>query len=513
MTAHPNVMPADRAPSRKRIREHAWLGILTFAVSRDLAREAVREAAGAARDLPPQRRPRARILTPQVTLYFVLGLCLFSGTGYAGVFVQVAAGLGVLAPATTTLTRARERLGEGPARALFGLLCTPLACARSQWSHVRGLLVVAWDGTGIDLADTEANAQEFGRPGSRRDGVPPPPMARVVLLLACGSRAVLGAAAGPFRGKGTGERELARELLGCLHEGMLLIADMGFYSYDLWNQARATRAHLLWRVRKDTPLARRAELPDGSWLAHVNDPAEVQKRLHKNGVRRRRGSSLGPDASPLPGGMTVRVIEFTLTVALDDGTERREHYVLLASLLDHAAFPARELAAAYARRWAVETGWREVKTYLRGSGKALRGKTPALAYQEIWALLAVYQALRILIIRAAAGTGLNPARISFTTALDIARHSTESARENLDDALADADARLRAALVPERAHRVCPRTLKRNTYSRYQGRAHDPQAPVSHHASYTIDLSPPNQTTSTPPGQHKQATPARNHGP
>jgi hypothetical protein len=500
-------MPADRASSRKRIREHAWLGILTHVVSRDLAGEAVRAAAEAARDLPPERRPRARILTPQVTLYFVLGLCLFTGTGYAGVFGQVAAGLGVLAPATTTLARARERLGEGPVKALFFLLCTPLACARSAWSHVGGLLVVAWDGTGIDLADTAENAKAFGRPGSRRNGVPPPPMARVVILLACGTRAVLGAAAGPFCGKGTGERELARRLLPCLHAGMLLIADKGFYSYDLWNQARATGAHLLWRVRKGTPLAFRAELPDGSRLAHVDDPDEVQKRLHKNGHRRRRGSRLGPDTSPLPGGMTVRVIEFRLTIVLDDGTSRREHYVLLTDLLDHAAFPAQQLAAAYARRWAVETGWREVKTYLRGSGKALRGKTPALAYQEIWALLAVYQALRILIIRAAAGTGLNPARLSFTVALDLARHSAEPARGRLDDALGEADARLRAALVPEREHRVCPRTLKRNTYSRYQGRKHDPQAPVSHRADCTIDLSPPNQTTRTLHGQHKQATP------
>lgn len=503
--AHP-VMPADRASSRKKIREGAWLGILTFIVSRALAGEAVRGAAGA----------RARILTPQVTLYFVLGLCLFTGTGYAGVFAQVAAGLGVLAPAATALTRARERLGDGPAKTLFGLLCMPLACARSPWSHVSGLLVVAWDGTGIALADTGANAAEFGRPGKpgkKGDGAPRPPTARVVMLVACGTRAVLGAAAGPFTGKGTGERELARQLLGCLRKGMLLIADKGFYSYVLWNQALDTGAHLLWRVKKDTPLARGRELPDGSRLAHVNDPREVCKRNHKNGLRRRRGSTKGPDTSSLPGGMTVRVIEFWLTVALDDGTERRERYLFLTSLLDHAAFPAAELAAAYARRWAVETGWREVKTYLRGSGKALRGHTPALAYQEIWALLAVYQALRILIIRAAAGTGLNPARLSFTTALEITRHSTATARGRLDDALGEADARLRDSIVPERPHRVFPRTVKHAPSSRYPVRKHDPHAPLSRRAAYTVNLSPPDQATRTPHDQRKLAEPAGNQSP
>lgn len=81
--------------------------------------------------------------------------------------------------------------------------------------------------------------------------------------------------------------------------------------------------------------------------------------------------------------MTVRVIAFTLTVTEDDGTARTQRCRLLTTLLDHRACPAGELAAAYARRWAIETGWREVKTYLRGSRRALRGKTPDLAYQEI----------------------------------------------------------------------------------------------------------------------------------
>lgn len=505
MRVHSSAVPADRPAARERIRAGAWLGILTWAVPYSLAAEAVRPAAEAARALPREKRPRRRLLTPEVTVYFVLGLCLFSGTSYAGVLLQVTAGLGVLPATTAALARARRRLGAGPLKTLFTALCSALTPRAEEWSHVLGLLAVAWDGTGIALADTPENAGEFGRPPATGKGPPPAPLARVVMLVACGTRCALGAAAGPFRGKGTGERELARQLLPCLREGMLLLADKGFYSYALWNEAAATGAHLLWRVKKDTPLAVRRELPDGSWLAHVEDPREVHRRLHKNGLRRRRGSRLGPDDSPLPGGMTVRVIEFWLTIALDEGGTRRERYILLTDLTDHRAFPAAGLAAAYARRWACETGWREVKTYLRGSGRALRSRTPALAYQEIWALLAVYQAVRALIARAAAGAGLDPARISFTAALRAARAAMSTPRRDLHRALAAAEDEIRTALVPERPCRICPRQVKRVPFTAFPAAKRDQQAPLSRHATVTVTISPPGQTTQRSPDQQKQA--------
>jgi hypothetical protein len=499
-------MPADRAPARARIRQGAWLGILTCVITPALAGEATAELEREQAKLPPEQQPRARMLTPRVTLYFVLGLCLFSGTSYTGVFLQVAAGLGVLAPATAALSAARARLGEQPLKALFFLLCSPLTPRAEPWSHVCGLLAVAWDGTGITVADTEANAAAFGRPaaGGKKKGPPPAPLARVVMLIACGTRCALAAAAGPCRGKETGERALARQLLGCLRKGMLLLADKGFYSYGLWNETAATGADLLWRAKDSMHLPVTAELPDGSFLARVNDPRAVQRRLHTNGRRRRRGSKLPPETGPLPG-ITVRVIEFILAVTADDGSTRTQRYRLLTTLEDHRAYPAAELAAAYARRWAVETGWREVKTYLRGSGRALRGETPALAFQEIWALLAVYQALRALIARAAAGADLDPSRISFTTALRTARAGMDTPRRKLAAALDAAEPRMLAALVPERPHRVCPRTVKRVPFTAFPAAKTSQQARIPRHATRTVTISPPGQATRTPADQQQQA--------
>jgi Insertion element 4 transposase N-terminal/Transposase DDE domain len=351
---------------RGQVVSRAGIGVLTWVVAPDLVDEAVGD--GLAWEM------RLRLLPSRLGVYFVLGLCLFSYLPYGQVLREMTSGLepalagaGWRVPATTALTGVRRRVGEKPLESLFRRLCPALAPGRSPWSHVCGLLAVAWDGTTVDAEASQANTAAFGKPGGGRKhpaaGEAPEqgkivgayPQLRLVALVACGTRALLDAAFGPARGKGTGERELARQLLGSLQAGMLLLADRNFYSYQLWTAAAATGAQLLWRVKAGTHLPVLAELPDGSWLAHINDPRAVQARLQKNGKRRRRGSPLPPDTTPLRG-ITVRVIEFTLTVTTDDGGLRTERYRLITTLTDWRACPAADLAAGYAWRWAIETG-------------------------------------------------------------------------------------------------------------------------------------------------------------
>src|SRR6202035_2524683 len=83
----------------------------------------------------------------------------------------------------------------------------------------------------------------FGEVRGRKPGHYP--QVRLVTLIACGTRALLGAAMGPWRG--TGERKLAAALLSQLRARMLLLADRGFYSFRLWKAAAGTGAALLWR--------------------------------------------------------------------------------------------------------------------------------------------------------------------------------------------------------------------------------------------------------------------------
>jgi hypothetical protein len=501
-------MPHGWSSARGRVLSRAGLGILSWVIPPGLVDEAVGD--GLAWEM------RLRSLPSRLGAYFVLGCALLSARPYPDVIRQVTGGLeralaaaGWQAPATTALTGVRRRVGEKPLESVFRRLCSALSPGRAAWSHLGGLLLVAVDGTTAGVPDSAENAAAFGRPGTTAGGQPAGPALRLVILIACGTRGLLDAAFGPVRGKGTGEQALARQLLRSLHAGMLVLADRNFYSWALWRAAAGTGADLLWRVKASTDLAVIRELPDGSALAHVNDPAAVHARNRRNGQRRRRGSTLPPQTGPLPG-MTVRLIGFRLEVTAGDGSTRTERYRLITTLLDWRAFPAAALAAAYARRWAVETGFRELKTILRGPDRLLRGRTPDLARQEVWAYLAIYQALRTLIARAAARDGIDPARISFTTARNAAERTLGTSPDALDDALDAAETEMLAVLVPLREGRIWPRAKKTRSPSKSRGSR---PGPLAQHASYTVTITPPGQPAENTTDQPKQPAQPANDPP
>jgi hypothetical protein len=186
--------------------------------------------------------------------------------------------------------------------------------------------MVALDGTCLDLPDTPANAEHFGRPAAGRGEPSAFPQARLVAVAECGTHAVLDAAIG---GCGTSERELVHNLIDRLDPGMLLLADRGIYGFDMWTRAAATGADLLWRVNSALSPRHLEALEDGSWLARIV-PASGKDRQQRTPP-------------------TVRVIDYTL----DDGRENPEQNRLLTTILDPSDAPTQELALAYAQRWEI----------------------------------------------------------------------------------------------------------------------------------------------------------------
>jgi Insertion element 4 transposase N-terminal/Transposase DDE domain len=469
------------------------IGVLARWVTPDLVDEVLAEAGQAAAGR------RFRALPSRLGVYFVLGLCLFADLPYRAVLEQLASGLGgALAaagwqvPAATALTGVRRRLGEKPFELLFWRLAGPLGAGTSPGSRICGLVAVAWDGTTVKVPASAENAAAFGRPGSRKGAHYP--QVRLVALIACGTRALLGAAIGPWRG--CGERTLAGQLLPQLGAGMLLLADRGFYGYPLWTAAARTGADLLWRVTSSVNLQALRTLPDGSWLAHIDDPAAVRRRTARNGKRRRRGSTLPPDTGPLPG-ITVRVIEFGLAVTAGDGSTRTGRYRLITTLLDHRRYPAAALAAGYARRWAAETGFAELKTFLLG-GRILRARTPDLARQELWAALATCQLIRAVIALAAAGAGADPGRLSFTAALHAVRRTLSPGPAGI---LARTESAILAEPVPCRPGRICLRAVTQPS-SPFPSRR-NAKGPLSQHAQATVTIQPPAHPPRTTTSQAK----------
>lgn len=467
----------------------ARLGVVARLVPPELVDEAL---AVADRD---ERRWRA--LPSRLGVYFVLALCLLR-TKSGPAVLQKMFTISMLArlrdrgwslPASTALSKLRDRIGAVPLQLLFGALARWQPVARQPWSHAFGLLVCAWDGTEIPLADTAGNREYFHRHRGKT-GIPVGvPKARLLVLLACGSRRLLGAATG---GLARGEVTLARELVSRLRPGMLLLADRNFLGYPLWTAARTRGTHLLWRAKHTKPLLPvQHPLPDGSWLSTLYDPADI-RTWRRNVARNKKRGHRPPRPRPITG-ITVRVIEARITATVD-GITRTEKYRLVTSLLDPHTAPADQLVALYARRWVAETGIREIKTVLL-AGRALRGQTPIRALQELWATLVIYQTIRLLISQAAFTTGLDPSRISFTAARDTVEQAITTTPADTDRCLDWIHYHLSQQLITRHIHaRAFPRALK-NTLTRYPYRGKTRQL-TCNKASYQVHLTP--ATTAQP---------------
>ena len=258
---------------------------------------------------------------------------------------------------------------------------------------------MALDGSCMDVADESANAEFFGYPTATR-GQSAFPQARLLGMVECGTHVITAAAIAPYA---RSEKAMAAERLAdWLDKGMLLLADRGFYSFKLWQSARASQAALLWRVTSSLKLPRQQLLSDGSYLSTIYDSAD-SARKH---------------------GQTVRVIEYELA---ESATPTQDSYRLLTNLLDANQAPAEELAALYHERWEIEGVFDEFKTHLRANSTVLRSKTPDLVQQELWGLLLAHFAIRQLMAQAAWERGLDPDRLSFTHAVRVIKRKMPQA--------------------------------------------------------------------------------------
>jgi hypothetical protein len=141
----------------------------------------------------------------------------------------------------------------------------------------------------------------------------------------------------------------------------------------------------------------------------------------------------------------------------------------------------------------------------------LRSRDRAGAEQESWALLAVYQALRMA-MTAATGTvpGTDPDRASFTAALETAREQVTSARGIAIPAGPGDTGRIGravlAGLLPARRARCGARKVKCST-SRFHLRDQDrPELPtVITRVLVTIFAPPPDRPAALPRGRSDQS--------
>jgi hypothetical protein len=388
--------------------------------------------------LASSRRVQARVrdLPSRVVVYLLLAAALFSELGYGQVWARLVAGLddstgpglSVARPSSSALCQARRRVGPGPLRALFELLAGPPVGA-PRW---RGWLLCAIDGTTLTVPNGEPNVAAYGRHGAGPNGAAGYPMLRLLAVVACGTRTILGAVFGPCD---DGETTYAPRLAGCLRPGMLLLADRNFAVTALFEAVTATGAGLLVRCKDNRRLKPIQRCGDGTWLTRV-------------------------------GALTLRVVEAELQIHCAGGPTRTGRYRLLTTLTDHHRYPAHDLVELYHHRWEIETSYLELKSTTLG-GRVLRARTPDGITQEVYALLAAYQALRTAIADATLTTRpqIPPDRASFTIALNTARdqiiHAAAIIAGTTIDLIGTIGHAVLTSLLPTRRARTSPRIVKR----------------------------------------------------
>ena len=190
----------------------------------------------------------------------------------------------------------------------------------------------------------------------------------------------------------------------------------------------------------------------------------------------------------------MRIIEADLAVTGADGSHITDAYRLITTLADHRRYPAAALVRLYHERWEIESAYLALRHTLL-DGRVLRsGDRPGLE-QELWALLTLYQLLRMAMVTAIeTRPGTDPDRASFTTALETARDQLTAAAGICPDGPADLPGvigrAVLATLLPPRRLRYSARNVKCTT-SRYHARVDGRPPPGRHHLNRHHHRTPP----------------------
>lgn len=346
------------------------------------------------------------------------------------------------------IAQARQRLGAEAMEWLFKETARKWAADSADAHAWRGLRVYGLDGTKFNVPDSPETRGHFGAHFTQ-NGASGYPLARVVTLTVLRSHLLAEARIAPW--EASSEHGLARELLPKVPSKSLVVLDRAFWAADILIPLVRDEPNRHWLTRGRKGLKSRT-------IKHLGpDDSLVEFDVSKDAHRR--------DAD-LPDVWQVRAIKY-----------RRRGFppqTLYTSLLDPKKYPAKEIVALYHERWEIELGYGEIKRHVLQREEALRSRTVATIYQEIWGLAVAYNLVRLEMERAAAIVRLPPSRLSFKLCYEAIRtelirlaHTSPGAVPKRLEQLRDS---LSYYVIPERRpERSYPREVK-NSRSLYPAR-------------------------------------------
>lgn len=345
---------------------------------------------------------------------------------------------------TGAYCRARQRLPEEMLCGLARQIATLLGEHTPEPWLWRGRHVKLVDGTTTLLPDTRANQASYPQHANQAQGAGFP-IARLVGVISLAHGAVLDAAMGPYKGKGTGEHGLFREIKDCFVGGDVMVADSYYCSYFLIADMQARGVDVVFEQHG----ARKTDFRTGEKLG---------SRDHV--VRWSRPAR--------PQWMTVEQYQgYPAELTLREVKVRKK--VLVTSFLKPREVCKRELGTLFVQRWNVELDLRNIKTTL--GMESFSCKTPQMCNKQMWVYLLAYNLIRLLMAQAAAYADVLPRQLSFKHTVQV--WVAWSQRQFLSDAPEDTVglfALIAQIRVGNRPGRMEPRLVKRRPkpFSRLQ---------------------------------------------
>ena len=341
---------------------------------------------------------RRRKLPAEQVVWLVIALALYRHQSIP----EVAAHLDLVLPdevnpdiAKSALTQARQRLGQAPLAQLFAISAACWDERHQGGRSWQGLARYAVDGSTLRTSDSEENRAHFGAQIYASGTVASYPQLRLLTLTALATHLVRDAVFGAY---GKNEVLYAKPLLDQVPNRSLTVFDKGFFSAGLLLhlQTQGIERHWLIPAKANTV-----------WERLDQTPGDYRVRMQVSSHARK--------ADPrLPASWEARAIETT--------THHGQKRILLTSLMDIKAYPAKDIVQQYEERWRIETSYRELKQDLLGSGLTLRSGTPETVCQEVWGALMAYNLVRLEMAQIAVEAEVPPTQLSFTAALHYLRH-------------------------------------------------------------------------------------------
>jgi hypothetical protein len=384
---------------------------------------------------------RQRHLPAEQVVWLVIALALYRHQSISEVVDELDLALPdaeVPFVSKSAVAQARQRVGSAPLKALFEISARAWADQDRKQYEFKGLNLFAMDGTTLKTTDTPEHREHFGAQVYPSNRVSSYPQVRGVTLTAVPTHLIRSAAFGPY---GVNEMLYAKELLPSIPDDSLTAFDKGFLSAEILCglTGEGRNRHFIIPAKANT----KWELIEGTL-----DDGVIEMRV-----------------SPQARKKSPTLPEFWRARAITVIDQSARKHILLTSLFDRKRYKAADIAGCHARRWQIETSYRELKCTMLGKALTLRSKTMDGVYQEIWGALTAYNLVRLEIAKAALAVKCEPTEISFVRAFHTIQYELRWAavtrsQGKLPALLQRLRERLVAILNEERPGRKADRAVK-----------------------------------------------------